>query len=91
MYHRPFSGFSFIRLAQSFLISTVEGCGARWKETSDASSVSIASDSVDFDAHNIWKPLLELLFDVQIGGIFGLFVEDIDSARIALCRLFFCS
>ena len=50
---------------------------------SDASSVSTASGSDDFDAHNIWNPTMELLFHVQIGGIFEIFVEEIDLARIA--------
>ena len=31
-------------------------------EESDASAISAASDSVDFDKHNIWNPMLELLF-----------------------------
>ena len=53
-------------------------------EMSDASSVSTASDSVDFDAHNIWNPIMELLFHVQIGGIFMICMEEIDLARIAL-------
>ena len=53
-------------------------------ERSDASSVSAASDSVDFVAHNIWNPMMELLFHVQIGGIFEIFVEEIDLARVAL-------
>ena len=44
-------------------------------ERSDTSFVSAAtaSDSVDFDAHNIWNPLLELPFHVQIGDIFKIF------------------
>ena len=50
-------------------------------ERSDASSVSTASSSVDFVAHNVWNPMMELLFHVQIGGIFELFVEEIDLAR----------
>ena len=53
-------------------------------EKSDASSVSSASDSVDFVAHNIWNPMVELLFYVQIGGIFDIFEEAIDLARVAL-------
>ena len=55
-------------------------------ERSDTSFVSAAtaSDSVDFDAHNMWNPLLEIPFHVQIGGIFEIFVEEIDLVRIAL-------
>ena len=53
-------------------------------EMSDASSVSTASSSVDFTAHNVWNPMMELLFHVQIGGIFELIVEEVDLTRIAL-------
>ena len=52
-------------------------------QRSDASSVSTASSAVDFAAHNVWKPMMEQLFHVQIGCIFELFVEEIDSARVA--------
>ena len=34
--------------------------------------------------HNIWNPLLELLFHEQVSGVFEPFVDDIDLARIAL-------
>ena len=54
-------------------------------EGSDASSVSTSSDSVDFDEHNIWNPMLELLFHVQVGGIFEICVEEIDLAREPSC------
>ena len=53
-------------------------------ERSDISSVTTASDSLDVDAHNIWNPMMMLLFHVQIGSIFEVFMEDIDLARIAL-------
>ena len=53
-------------------------------EGSDASSVSTSSDSVDFDEHNIWNSILELLFHVQVGGIFEILVDEIDLARVAL-------
>ena len=59
-------------------------------ERSDASSVSTASSSADIVEHNVWNPMLEPLFHVQIGGIFEIFVDEIDLARIALsCH--FCS
>ena len=32
----------------------------------------------------MWNPLLELLFHEQISGVFLLFVEEIDLAKIAL-------
>ena len=53
-------------------------------ERSDASSVTTASDSADTARHNIWNPMTEILFHVQIGGIFELLVDKIDLARIAL-------
>ena len=30
---------------------------------------------VDFDTHNSWNPMMELLFHLQIGGIFVIFME----------------
>ena len=53
-------------------------------QSSDASPVSTASDPVDFDAHNIWNRMMDLLFHVLISGTFERFVEEIDLARIAL-------
>ena len=47
-------------------------------------SVSTASSSVDIVEHDVWNLLMELLFHVQIGGIFKIFVDEIDLARIAL-------
>ena len=53
-------------------------------ERLDTSSVSTASSSVDIVEHNVWNPLMVLLFHVHIGGIFEIFVDEIDLARIAL-------
>ena len=53
-------------------------------ERSDAPSDSTASSSVDSVEHNVWNLMMELLFHVQIGGIFDIFVDEIDLARIAL-------
>ena len=53
-------------------------------ERSDASSVSTASSPANLVEHNVWNPMMELLFHVQIGGIFELLVDVIDLARIAL-------
>ena len=50
---------------------------------SDSSSVSTASDSIDIIAHNIRNPMMKLPFHVQIGGIFEMFVDEVDLARIA--------
>ena len=47
-------------------------------------SVSTTSSSADIIGHNTWNPTMELLFQVLIGGIFELFVDEIDLARIAL-------
>ena len=49
-------------------------------ERSNASSVSTDPDSVDLAEHNVWNPMMELLFHVHIGGISELFVEEIDLA-----------
>ena len=51
---------------------------------SSNSCASTASSSDGIFARNIWNPITELLFHVQIGGIFVLFVDEIDLARIAL-------
>ena len=53
-------------------------------ERSDASSVSTASSSVGIVAFNIWNPIMELLFHVQIGGIIEPFADETELARIAL-------
>ena len=51
---------------------------------SSYSSVSAASCSDGILAYNIWNPIMGLSFHVQIGGIFVLFVNEFDLARIAL-------
>ena len=51
---------------------------------SPTSCVSTTSSSVESFAHNLWNPLLELLFHAQIGGIFEPFVDEIDLAKLAL-------
>ena len=57
-------------------------------EGSDASSVSAASTSVDFAVHNVRNTMMELLFHVQIDGIFELHVDETELAIIALsCRV----
>ena len=53
-------------------------------ERSDASSASTASNSVDSVYHDIWNPMIEMLFHVQIVCIYLRFVDEIDLARIAL-------
>ena len=50
---------------------------------------NFVSSSGENFAHNIWNPLLDLLFHEQISGVFVLYVEEIDLAKIAL--LSFCS
>ena len=47
-------------------------------------SVSTASSLGEYFAHNMWNPLLELLFLEQTSGVIVLFVEEIDLAKIAL-------
>ena len=51
---------------------------------SPTSYVSTASSSGENFAHNMWNPLLELLFHEQTSGVFVLYVEEIDLAKIAL-------
>ena len=51
-------------------------------------SVSIASSSVDIVEHNIWTPMMELLFRVQISGTLEPLMEETGLPRIALsCHL----
>ena len=50
---------------------------------SPTSRVSTASSSGESLAHNMWNPLLELLFHEQIGGAFDPFVHEIDLVKIA--------
>ena len=51
---------------------------------SPTSCVSTASSSDESFAHDMWKPMMELLFHAQIGGIFEMFVDEIESSRFAL-------
>ena len=50
---------------------------------SSDSCVSTALNSKDICSLNIWNPIIELPFHVRIGGIFVLFVDEVDLARIA--------
>ena len=49
-----------------------------------SSSVSTVPSFADYFSHNMWNPLLELLFHEQVGGIFESFVVEIDLAKIEL-------
>ena len=49
-----------------------------------SSSASTVPSLDDYFEHNIWNPLLDLLFLEQVGGIFVSFVVEIDLAKIAL-------
>ena len=49
-----------------------------------SSSASTVPSSDDEFAHNMWNPLLELLFLEQVSGIFASFVVEIDLAKVAL-------
>ena len=49
-----------------------------------SSSASTVPSFDDYFAHNMWNPLLELLFLGQVSGIFAPFVVEIDLAKIAL-------
>ena len=48
-----------------------------------SSSVSTVSSIDDYFEHNMWNPLLELLFLEHVNGIVDSFLEDIDLAKIA--------
>ena len=51
------------------------------------SPISCVSTALSFDvnfAHNMWNSLQELLFHVQVGGIFEPFVVETDLAKIAV-------
>ena len=49
-----------------------------------SSSASTVPSFNDYFAHNMWNPLLKLLFLEQVGVIFASFVVEIDLAKIAL-------
>ena len=51
---------------------------------SPTSNVSTASSSGENFAHNMWNPLLELLFHEHICSILLLFVDEFDLAKIVL-------
>ena len=48
------------------------------------SSASAVPSFDDYFAHNMWNPLLELLFLDQVSCIFASFVVEIDLAKVAL-------
>ena len=48
-----------------------------------SSSVSTVPSFEDSPTHNIWNPLLELLYDEQVSGVFEPSVDEIDLAKIA--------
>ena len=51
---------------------------------SPTSSVSTASSFGEYFAHNMWNPLLELLFLEETNGVIVLHVEEIELPQIAL-------
>ena len=53
-----------------------------------SSSASTVPGFDDYSQHNMWNPLLELLFLEQISGSLASFVVEIDLAKIALSCLF---
>ena len=48
------------------------------------SSVSTLPSFGDVSSHNMWNPFLELLFLEQTSGVFVLYVEEIELAKVAL-------
>ena len=49
-----------------------------------SSSASTVPSINDYFEHNMWNPLLELLFFEQATGIFASYLVEIDLAKIAL-------
>ena len=49
-----------------------------------SSSASTVPSLDDYFEHNMWNPLLDLLFLEQVSGIFASHLVGIDVARIAL-------
>ena len=49
-----------------------------------SSSASTLSSIDDYSEHNMWNPLLELLFLKQVNDIFDSYLADLDLAQIAL-------
>ena len=49
-----------------------------------SSSASTVSSIDDYFEHNVWSPLLELLFFEQAKGIVDSYLVEIDVAQIAL-------
>ena len=49
-----------------------------------SSSASTASSIDDTSEHNMWNPLLKLLFLKHVNGIVDSFLVDLDLAKIAL-------
>ena len=48
------------------------------------SSASTASSIDDYSEHNMWIPLLELLFLKHVNGIVDSYLVDLDLVKIAL-------
>ena len=48
-----------------------------------SSSVSVVPSFDDSFEHNMWNPLLELLFHEQVRSVFEPFVDKIDLVEIA--------
>ena len=59
-------------------------CSSGKAMESPTSSVSTSSSSGESFAHNMWNHLLELLFHVQISGVFVPFVVETNLAKISL-------
>ena len=53
-----------------------------------SSSASTIPSIDDYFEHNMWNPLLELLFLEQANGIVASYLVEIDVAKIALSRHF---
>ena len=61
---------------------SVEGAGWQWTGPT-LRLHSTPSDSVACDEHNIWNPVLELLFHVHVGAFMEAYFDEADLVIIA--------
>ena len=74
--------WSFVSFALS--LSHLGSCFLKQVMDRLSSSASIVPSIDDFFEHNLWNPVLELLFLEQVTGMFASYLVEIDMAKIAL-------
>ena len=76
---------SCVSLALSLLfLLSLDHCFSQHVMVPISSSASTISSIDDSSEHNMWNPLLELLFLERVNGIVDSYLVDLDLARIAL-------